>query len=82
MFLVLWCGQRFAAAYAATNEELRTLTTALRVALGGETVELLLGLHADLPTAYWAGCQDVGGTFLFRSDRSCAVQHFWNFDQP
>ncbi|KAL1482487.1 hypothetical protein MTO96_033755 [Rhipicephalus appendiculatus] len=82
MFLVLWCGQRFAAAYAGTNDELRTLTTALHIALLGERVELLLGLHADLLTAYYEGCQNVGGTFLFRSDRSNMVQHFWNFDQP
>ncbi|KAH7939721.1 hypothetical protein HPB52_016409 [Rhipicephalus sanguineus] len=65
MFLVLWRGQPFAAAYAGTNEELRALTTALRVALRGESVELLLGLHADLDAAYWAGGRDVGGKNVY-----------------
>ncbi|KAL1437468.1 hypothetical protein MTO96_048856 [Rhipicephalus appendiculatus] len=84
MFLVLWRGQRFGAAYAGTNEELRTLTTAFHVALGGERVELLLGLHPHLGAAFSAGLQDVGGTFLFRSDSrsSNVAQLFWHFDQP
>ncbi|KAH7938871.1 hypothetical protein HPB52_001493 [Rhipicephalus sanguineus] len=82
MFLVLWHNQRFAAAYAGTNEELRALTTALHVALRGERVEMLLGLHADLDAAYSAGCQDVAGTCLFRSDSSTSnlARLFWHFD--
>ncbi|KAL1450274.1 hypothetical protein MTO96_028092 [Rhipicephalus appendiculatus] len=65
MFLVLWRGHPFAAAYARTSEELRVLTTALHVALRAESVELLLGLHVDLGAAYSAGLQGVGGQALF-----------------
>ncbi|KAH7939515.1 hypothetical protein HPB52_013459 [Rhipicephalus sanguineus] len=81
-FFVLWSGHPFAAAYAGTNEELRALTTAFHVALRGESVELLLGHHADLVSAYWASREDVDGTFLFRSERSNMAQHFWHFDDP
>ncbi|KAL1428144.1 hypothetical protein MTO96_025545 [Rhipicephalus appendiculatus] len=84
MFLVLWQGQRFAAAYAETNVELRALTTALRVALSAESVELLLGHYGDLDAVLWAGLHDAGDTFLFRSDSSTSdmAQLFWHFDEP
>lgn len=72
IFLVLRRGQRFAAAYARTHEELLTLTAGLHVALRWESVELLRELHANLDAAFWAGRQDVGGTPLFRSDSSAS----------
>ncbi|KAL1482488.1 hypothetical protein MTO96_033756 [Rhipicephalus appendiculatus] len=78
-FLVLWPGQRFAAVYARTNRELLSLTTTLHFAMRGESVELLSESHVDLDSAYAAGRQGVGGTFLFRSDRSTqtSAQLFW-----
>ncbi|KAL1467960.1 hypothetical protein MTO96_041799 [Rhipicephalus appendiculatus] len=78
-FFVLWPGQRFAAAFARTHQELLALTTALYFAMRGESVELLLGFHADLGSAYAAGLQGVGGASLFRSTSSTnpLVQQFW-----
>ncbi|XP_049274421.1 uncharacterized protein LOC119401969 isoform X2 [Rhipicephalus sanguineus] len=82
MFLVLWRGQRFAAAYASTNLEVRALTTALHIALRGESLELLEELHEDLDAAFSAGRQDIGGPVLFRTDRRSSImaQLFWHFD--
>ncbi|KAL3227309.1 hypothetical protein MRX96_024267 [Rhipicephalus microplus] len=55
MLLVLWHGQRFAAVRARTREELSILTAGLCSALRGESVELLLGDHADLNAAFLVG---------------------------
>lgn len=68
MFLVLWRGQRYAAAHATTYKELQTLTAALHIALRGESVELLLEQHADLDTAFSAAQQNIGGSFMYRYD--------------
>ncbi|XP_037526210.1 uncharacterized protein LOC119403340 [Rhipicephalus sanguineus] len=73
MFLVLWSGQRFAAAYAGTDDEQLRLTAGIHVALRGESVQLLMGLHADLDVAFSAGRQDVGGTPLFRLGRNLST---------
>lgn len=80
MFLVLWEGLRFAAAYAETNVELQSLTTALQFALRGKSVELMLGQYGDLDSVIWAGRHDCGGRFLLRSDPSHLSQMFWRFD--
>lgn len=68
VFVVLWSNQRFAAAYAGTNEQQRTLMTCLHIALNGESVELLQGLHTDLNAAFRAACRDLAPT-LHRLDR-------------
>ncbi|KAL1467961.1 hypothetical protein MTO96_041800 [Rhipicephalus appendiculatus] len=54
-FLVLWPGQRFAAAFARTHQELLVLTTALHFAMRGESVELLSEFHVDLGSALRSG---------------------------
>ncbi|KAL1437469.1 hypothetical protein MTO96_048857 [Rhipicephalus appendiculatus] len=55
VLVVLWSGQRFAAAYVGTNEQQRNLMDCLHVALRGESVEMLPGLHEDLNAAFRAG---------------------------
>lgn len=72
MFLVLWSGKRFAAAYARTGEEQRRLATAIHVALFGESVQLLVGLHADLDAAFCAGVRG-GGTHSFLLERNRSI---------
>ncbi|KAL1437467.1 hypothetical protein MTO96_048855 [Rhipicephalus appendiculatus] len=73
VFVVLWSGQRFAAAYAGTNEQQRTLMNCLHVALGGESVEVIRGLHADLDEVFLAGLRDSGGSTLLRLNRNPSI---------
>ncbi|KAL3248722.1 hypothetical protein MRX96_017807 [Rhipicephalus microplus] len=75
VFVVLWSGQRFAAASVKTKEQQQTLLTSLHVALSGESVELLDGLHADLENAYRAGCRcpNMDGPALLRHDRDLSI---------
>ncbi|KAL1482492.1 hypothetical protein MTO96_033760 [Rhipicephalus appendiculatus] len=73
VFVVLWSGQRFAAAYAGTNDQQQALLTSLHIALSGESVELVQGIHADLNAAFGAGCQEVGRPTLFRLDKDPAI---------
>lgn len=75
VFVVLWSGQRFAAASVKTKEQQQTLLTSLHVALSGESVELLDGLHADLENAYRAGCRcpNMDGPTLLRHDRDLSI---------
>lgn len=73
VFVVLWSGQRFAAAYVGTNDQQRTLMTCFHIALRGESVELLRGIHANLDAAFRAGVRDVGATVSLRLDRDPSI---------
>ncbi|KAL1482493.1 hypothetical protein MTO96_033761 [Rhipicephalus appendiculatus] len=83
VFLVLWSGQRFAAAYAGTNDQQQTLLTSLHIALSGESVQLVQGIHADLNTAFSAGCQELGRPTLLRLDKDPTIAaRFFPNGQP
>lgn len=83
IFLVLWAGRPFGAAYARTYSQLLMLTAALHVALRLEGVALMPEVYADLGAAYSAGRQDVTAVLMSQSDAAAriVVQFIWHFYQ-